>query len=128
MWNAMTDDRVRAVYPTPRDGQPIDSLSREIMARYASQEETMRLLIKGLAWIGRKFVEWQKNRRAVRELYALDDRLLADIGIERHQIASVAGGELIRSPLDAVPLNVEFLLGRSAPTKAGEPDDHRIAA
>jgi uncharacterized protein YjiS (DUF1127 family) len=33
-----------------------------------------------------KLVAWRKRRRAIRDLYALDDRMLADIGLSRAQI------------------------------------------
>jgi uncharacterized protein YjiS (DUF1127 family) len=40
-------------------------------------------LFQGLA---RSFAEWRQRRRAFDELYALDDRSLADLGITRSEI------------------------------------------
>ena len=43
---------------------------------------------------GQAVAEWRRRERAYRELIALDDRSLADIGIHRSQIrALVEGGD-----------------------------------
>ncbi len=36
-----------------------------------------------------RFKAWQARRRAIADLYALDDRLLADIGVRRGAIAEI---------------------------------------
>ncbi len=43
--------------------------------------------------IGKKIVEYSRMRKAIRELYALDDHALADIGISRSQIRSAVRGK-----------------------------------
>jgi uncharacterized protein YjiS (DUF1127 family) len=43
-----------------------------------------------LASLIRGFVAWRRYRNAVQELAALDDRSLADIGLNRAQIRQVA--------------------------------------
>lgn len=35
----------------------------------------------------RKFTDWRQRRIAIRRLHALDDRLLADLGTKRDDIA-----------------------------------------
>jgi uncharacterized protein YjiS (DUF1127 family) len=35
----------------------------------------------------RKFTDWRQRRLAIRRLHTLDDRLLADIGTKREDIA-----------------------------------------
>ena len=35
----------------------------------------------------RKFVDWRQRRIAIRKLHQLDDRLLADVGTKREDIA-----------------------------------------
>jgi uncharacterized protein YjiS (DUF1127 family) len=43
--------------------------------------------------LGQRVAEWWRIRRGIHRLAALDDRLLADIGIKRDEIASrVRGG------------------------------------
>lgn len=37
-------------------------------------------------------VAWEARRRTIRELMALDDRMLSDLGITRGDIASIAAG------------------------------------
>lgn len=43
-----------------------------------------------LATIIRKITEWQRYRRNLRELSRLDDRELADIGISRADLDTIA--------------------------------------
>ncbi len=42
--------------------------------------------------------QWHKRRKAIRELAALDDRLLNDIGIERSEIERLVDGRAKSSP------------------------------
>jgi uncharacterized protein YjiS (DUF1127 family) len=39
------------------------------------------------------FADWRRKRRAYAELMALDDRLLADIGIHRSEISRIVWGQ-----------------------------------
>ena len=41
---------------------------------------------------------WYRRRTAIRELYALDDRLLEDIGISRSEIVAAVEGALRSAP------------------------------
>jgi uncharacterized protein YjiS (DUF1127 family) len=50
----------------------------------------------GLAGLVGRIASWQQSRHLVRRLSSLDDRLLADIGIERADIPDVARGAFIR--------------------------------
>jgi uncharacterized protein YjiS (DUF1127 family) len=53
---------------------------------------------KGLAW---HYADWSQRRRAYEELYALDDRSLADIGITRSDIPYVLARAPERDPRPA---------------------------
>jgi uncharacterized protein YjiS (DUF1127 family) len=41
----------------------------------------------------RRIVEWQRTRRAITRLRLFDDRLLADMGIKREDIAARVAGD-----------------------------------
>jgi uncharacterized protein YjiS (DUF1127 family) len=45
---------------------------------------------------GRAFADWRRRERAYRELMALDDRSLADIGVRRSQIRALIEGVDVR--------------------------------
>lgn len=46
----------------------------------------------------RNLRQWHRRRKAIRELAALDDRLLNDIGIERSEIERLVDGRTKSSP------------------------------
>ena len=49
-------------------------------------------MFAGISTIGRRYAEYRRQRRASRELHALDDRILKDLGVHRSQITSIARG------------------------------------
>jgi len=55
-------------------------------------------IIKGLA---RHYADWQRRHRAAEELYALDERSLADLGITRSEIPYVLARVPERDPRPA---------------------------
>lgn len=42
--------------------------------------------------LGAKLKTYLKNRRAIRELSALDDRVLSDLGLSRHNLRAAVEG------------------------------------
>ena len=47
-----------------------------------------RIVQRAMAFV----IAWEARRRTIRELMALDDRMLSDLGITRGDIASIAAG------------------------------------
>jgi uncharacterized protein YjiS (DUF1127 family) len=52
---------------------------------------------------GRAIAEWRRRERAYRELMALDDRSLADIGVRRAQIRALVEGAGHDAAVDPAP-------------------------
>jgi uncharacterized protein YjiS (DUF1127 family) len=53
--------------------------------------------------VGERFDEWRKHQQAYRELAALDDRALADIGITRSEIPFILSHVSDPSRVRALP-------------------------
>jgi len=49
-------------------------------------------MMTGIANMRRRIARWRRAHRACGELYALDDRMLKDLGVQRSQISSIAHG------------------------------------
>lgn len=49
-------------------------------------------MLAGISTIGRRYAEYRRQRRACRELHALDDRILKDMGVYRSQITTIVRG------------------------------------
>ena len=76
-------------------------------------------LINALFAAPAAFAEWRHRRRAYDELMALDDRSLADIGIHRSQIMSLAEAAHTSVEHESVPDAIAATaFGRGAPRLA----------
>ncbi|NQW01378.1 MAG: DUF1127 domain-containing protein [Rhodospirillales bacterium] len=76
-------------------------------------------------WVSQKV----ERSRILNELYAMDDRTLADIGITRGDIEDVVNGKMVRTSLDPVAANIEFLKHSTfAKTETTVSTDTKIAA
>ncbi len=79
------------------------------------------------SWVRKKM----DQSRILNELYAMDDRTLADIGLTRDQINSIVYGNREREPVQPVPANLAFLKPQAelplVPAKTTK-DDSQIAA
>jgi len=64
--------------------------SRLIVQSRPTRSAFLPLLLRGLLT---HVAEWRRTRRAERELLALDDRLLKDIGLHRAEISAAVRGE-----------------------------------
>ena len=70
-----------------------------------------------------------ENNRVMGQLYSMDDRALADIGLTRGDIEGVLKGTLTSEPLQPVAENIEFMKKSTTHTTvAPKQDDTRIAA
>lgn len=49
-------------------------------------------MFAGIINIGRRYAERHRRHRAFRELSALDDRMLKDLGVHRSQIETIVRG------------------------------------
>ena len=83
----LTPSRVVDQYRLDRYRAPSDRPSTAALFVRAGQT---------LAGAWRGVAAWQERRRLVNRLSSLDDRLLADIGIERVDIPEVARGKFVR--------------------------------
>ncbi|HEX2115771.1 MAG TPA: DUF1127 domain-containing protein [Alphaproteobacteria bacterium] len=61
--------------------------------RRAVQREMMlalwRVTTSSIAGAASAYLEWRRKKRAVAELHDLSDRMLKDIGVERHDIERI---------------------------------------
>jgi uncharacterized protein YjiS (DUF1127 family) len=81
----------------------LDPASAEVLANNARQIEMVLFLfsiIKGIGnaiqKVGNGIATWVQANNTSRELNAMPDYILDDIGISRHQIDAVATGKLVR--------------------------------
>jgi uncharacterized protein YjiS (DUF1127 family) len=75
------------------------------------------------------FAEKIKRNRQRKELYALDDHMLSDIGITRGDIEGIVNGTLDLYRGQAVPANIEFLKQpKTAAVVQEQQDETPIAA
>jgi len=63
--------------------------SRAITQPIPLRSAVLKLVLRGILF---RFKHWRRSRRAERELLALDDRLLKDIGICRTDIPDAVRG------------------------------------
>lgn len=77
-------------------------------------------------------VKWfntkSQNRRVMGQLYSMDDRSLADIGITRSDIEGIVNGTWAREPLQSLADNSQFLQNSKASKTDVVQEDTRIAA
>ena len=90
-------------YGLPRDVQ-IDYQSYERNARRSRATAFINLLVRVRAFLGtipHRLRQRRKLARSVRELSALNDRMLEDIGFTRGDVLAAQSGQLDRAGLEA---------------------------
>ena len=97
---------LRAAYAPRR----IDPLSAAALGHYARQEEMARFIrkavpvfVKGVQWLAKPFINWHRRNVLYRDLQALPDYMLKDIGFTRDEITAVVYHQLRRQPLSLSP-------------------------
>lgn len=88
----------------PRANEIDDIIARARRARSEVFTRQARAAGRFVAELFRPLAEAVARDRAYRELMALDDRVLADMGITRDQIPSVVAGHLVRDPVSSKPM------------------------
>ena len=88
----------------------IDPLSAGVLGHYARQEEMARFIrkavpvfVKGVQWLAKPFINWHRRNVLYRDLQALPDYMLKDIGFTRDEITAVVYHQLKRQPLSPSP-------------------------
>ncbi len=97
-------DKAQTLFDEPQAYDPIDAQRIVADAAYLRARTVSGLLDRAIRWAGgavndylvSPVAERLRIRRAYRELMALDDRMLADIGISRNDIPHVAAGSAVR--------------------------------
>ncbi|MCH8237067.1 MAG: DUF1127 domain-containing protein [Proteobacteria bacterium] len=119
----VTDGRVRR----------FDTLSARELGHYARQVEMIRFIRSAVQGLIKSIADWNRRNTLHRELNALPDHLLKDIGFSRGQIPAVINNELRRETYALSPTAGETMFGQGeikakAPAEAGPETEKSLAA
>ena len=97
-------DKTFTLYEEPRAYDSIEAQRLMAEAAYLRAKTLSELLSRAIRWAGgivnaylvTPVAEGLRMRREYRELMALDDHMLADIGISRHEIPLIVAGSVAR--------------------------------
>ena len=103
-------------------GRRIDTLSARELGRYARQVEMIRFIRSAVQGLIKSIADWNRRNALHRELNALPDYILKDIGFRSDQIPAVVNNELRRETYTLSPTAGETMLGQ-AEIKAGTTTD-----
>ena len=117
-----TTDKAHILYDEPRTHNQIETQRLMAEAAYLTEETVPGLLGRAIRWAGgvvnalaSTVSEGIRLRRMHRELMALDDRMLADIGISRYQVPHVVAGSAVHGGTAADVHILKPARGRTAP-------------
>ena len=89
-----------------------DALSARELGRYARQVEMIRFIRNAVQGLIKSIADWTRRNALRRELNALPDYLLKDIGFRRDQIPAVVNNELRRETYTLSPTAGDTMLGQ----------------
>ena len=114
--------------------QQLDPLTRAALGRVARQVEIIRFVHQIGKWFGRAVLgliqpiaDWNRRNALYRELEALPEYLLKDIGFSRDQIPAVVNNELRREDLALSPTSHETAFNLAA-ANSEKNAERRLAA
>jgi uncharacterized protein YjiS (DUF1127 family) len=85
-------------------------------------------VVASLAGTAKWFNSKAQNSRVMGQLYSMDDRALADIGITRGDIEGVVNGTWVREPFQPLADNLQLIQTTKTSKTGVVQDDTRIAA
>ncbi len=83
-------------FAVDQTGHLLDARRLRSRAFAAFAADTVVALSRSVATLVARFKAWNERRATFAELEGLDDRILADIGLSRSEIAQVAAGHYVR--------------------------------
>jgi uncharacterized protein YjiS (DUF1127 family) len=98
--------------------QQTDPLSASVIARFARQAEALNFIRTAVQGLARLVSGWNSRHTLTRDLNAMPDYLLRDIGVRRDEIPALISGDLQRGSLDVSPTG-----NQSAPAFYEDKDD-----
>ena len=125
------DSKVSQV--TGGQGRRIDTLSARELGRYARQVEMTRFIRSAVQGLIKPIADWNRRNALHRELNALPDYMLKDVGFSRDQIPAVVNNELRREAYTLSPTAGETMFGQGeiragVPANAGPEAEKPLAA
>jgi uncharacterized protein YjiS (DUF1127 family) len=119
---SLTRMQSEAVRYSPAD---MERLARQYRAEAlgAGIADVVVALVKGVRFLAAAYRRWDERQQTIADLQRLDDRCLADIGIEREEIAGFAAGQTARHDADE-----HLYVAGTAPVRAANTQNERRVA
>ena len=125
-------DKAHILYVEPRTHDPIKTQRLMAEAAYLTDKTVPGLLGRAIQWasgvvngLAGTVSEGYRLRRAYRDLMTLDDHMLADIGISRHEIPHIVAKSADRR---VSPADVRILKPAQTPDAPADETERPLAA
>ena len=111
----------------------LDALSSRELGHYARQVEMIRFIRNAVQGLIKPIADWNRRNALHRQLMALPDYMLKDVGFSRDQIPAVVNNELRREAYTLSPTGGERMFGQAGikavvPANAGPEAEKPLAA